>query len=163
MIDATEAHADDKHDRQIEFSRKVQHVGAVIERDEHAAGALDYDDFGLKGEALPCRRDDIEFNPDANVAGGNVWRDRRHEPVRIAVAQREAESIGGRERGDISVARGTRGNARGNGLHAHDADAARGQCPNQCDGDEGLADTGIGAGNENSGCIRRDRGLLHQR
>ena len=122
--------------------------GAVdTQRHAKSADAFDDDEVGLLPGHGTGGGDAGEVDADAGLGGGQVGSDGRREAVGVDDFRRQLDVAGGADALDVLVAAG------GVGAGRHRLDPGHGQAKlagaeQQGAGDEGLADLGIGAGQE---------------
>ncbi len=165
VVEATQAHADDQHDRQPQSARDVEHVEGGGERHQRSARPFDHDRVGLRARACATRQRSRRARWTTPASRrGEVRGDRRrervrsHGPRRARRARRAAASAA-----TSALVGAARLDAGGHRLHPGRAHAGADQRAQQRDRDPRLADAGVGAGDEEAAASSRRPLEAHDR
>ena len=118
--------------------------------DQKTACAFHQYDIGQRRKLAIGSLDNAHIDLDLLVLRGDVRGDGFAKAIRIHPLQRKvpASEFGQQGHVFIDVHAVDRYRAGGNGFHRRDGEAALLQREHQCTGDKGLADIGVGAGDE---------------
>ena len=157
VVDAAQPHADHKYYRQMQCTHQVKLVQRGRDRRQPTANTLHHHDIGLRTQTFERGHDRCQFHLHAILGSGQLRRQRLPQRVRVQVGIVRHRPTGRLQRQRVLVAQALPQifTATGHGLHADCAQAAPAQCMQQRGAGRGLADLGIGAGDEQG---RRQRG-----
>ena len=155
VVDAAEPHADHEHDRHAERDGEIGHVLRVVHRHAEAAGAFDDDDLRARQRFAMARDDRVDVERHAFLRGDDMRRGRRLQQERRAQLGRQHDVRGRVELVGVLVAPHAVAFIRAgrDGFQRGRAQAMPREAVQHRGRDEGLADFGVGAGNE-----QRERG-----
>ena len=156
VVDAAQPQADHQDHRQAQQARNRAGIEPVGQRHHPAADAFDDDDVRARRELRECRRDHCGIDAHAGIGRGEVRRDRGFERIRIA-RRVIGLRIAGVDQGQcvlVAQAFGRLRAAAGDRFHAAGAQPRGAQRVQQRAGNVGLADAGVGAGDEDAGLNR---------
>ncbi|KAG1190229.1 hypothetical protein G6F35_013962 [Rhizopus arrhizus] len=150
MIDAAQPHAHHQQHRQLQRAHQVQLVQRGRDRRQPAANALHHHDIGLRTQARERGHDRRQFHLHAIFGSGQLRCQRLPQRIRVQVGIVRYRPTGRLQGQRVFVAQALPQilAAAGHRLHADRAQATAAQCVQQRGADRGLADLGVGTGDE---------------
>ena len=151
MIDTAQPHADHQNHRQAQMHGEIGAVAVGAQRHAKSPGTFNQHPVRLTTRIFCGVGDDGKVDLDAGLGSGDMRGDRWRKTIRVEDFRRQVEGIAGTDCGYVLVA-ATGIGAGGDRLQADCAQAVLACAPEQGAGDVGLADFGVGSGDEIRGC-----------